>query len=426
MSSSGQVFASLQRHGSPGTALGAKIIGGGAVEAHAAGAVVHLSDGREMIDFGSYGVSLLGHRHPTILAAVSDQLARMPASTRTLANPVTAGLMADLAERFGERLRRVWLGSDGADAVELALKLARRRTGRRRILAVRHAFHGKTVGALALTFNPAFHVGLESMLGDNVTHIDPADECAVAREAADDQVAALVIEPIQGEGGVQRLPVPTLCRWADDAHSAGAFVISDEVQVGLHRCGPLSLAVAAGVRVDAVLLGKALGGGVMPLSALIATDELFEPLVTDPTWHSATFGGHPLSCAAGRAAIRTLEQLAPHAAGVGTRLGCGLARLQRMHALTVRDVRGAGLLWGLELTGPAVAGSVLVELAQRDVLVSPCLDAPSTIRLLPPMVTTDIQVDTVLAALDGALTAAAEFADVDASAASTRRGRARP
>jgi putrescine aminotransferase len=202
LSSPGQVFASLQRHGAPGTALGAKIAGSGAVEAQAAGAVVRLSDGREMIDFGSYGVSLLGHRHPKVLAAVSDQLARMPASTRTLANPVTAGLMADLAERFGEPLQRVWLGSDGADAVEVALKLARRRTGRQRILAVRDAFHGKTLGALALTFNPAFHVGLESMLGDHVTHIDPADECAVAREVADGQVAALVIEPIQGEGGV--------------------------------------------------------------------------------------------------------------------------------------------------------------------------------------------------------------------------------
>ncbi len=417
MSSPGQVFAYLQRHGAPGTALGAKISGSGAVESQAAGAVVRLSDGREMIDFGSYGVSLLGHRHPAVLAAVSDQLARMPASTHTLANPVTAGLMADLAERVGEPLQRVWLGSDGADAVEVALKLARRRTGRQRILAVRHAFHGKTLGALALTFNPAFRVGLESTLGDQVTHIDPADEHAVAREAADGQVAALMIEPIQGEGGVRPLPAATLQRWADDAHSAGAFVISDEIQVGLHRCGPLSLALAADVRVDAVLLGKALGGGVMPLSALVANNELFEPLLTDPTWHSTTFGGHPLSCAAGRAAIRALEQLAPRAARVGVQLAQGLARLQSAHAPIVRDVRGVGLLWGVELVGPAVAGSVLIELAQRDVLVSPCLSAPSTIRLLPPMVTTDTQVDTVLAALDEALGAAAEFADVDAGTA---------
>jgi putrescine aminotransferase len=395
-------FAKIAQHLSPGAALGAKVVGGGAIEMTAAGAIVVLSDGRRFLDFGSYGVTLLGHRHPGVLDALSHALERMPTATRVLANPAVAGLAAELAQRCGDPLRRVWLGSDGSDVVELALKLARRVSQRMRVLVVEGAFHGKTLGALSLTTNPAFRAGLEPLL-DHVCAIRRGDHEAVQREAAHGDVAALVFEPIQGEAGVRPLALDVLRRWAADAHRADAFVISDEIQVGLGRCGPFSPSIAAGLEPDAVLLGKALGGGLMPLAAMIATDSLAAPLVADPTWHTTTFSGHPLACEAGRATLAALDKTTEHATEVGNMLGTGLEGLAREHRDAIVEVRGNGLLWGIEFATTGAAGVALMELAQRGLLVSPCLSSNRTIRLLPPTVTSLEQVDEALKKIEASL-----------------------
>lgn len=385
----------------PGLVLAAKHLGGGGVEASADGTLVRLSDGRELIDFGSYGVTQLGHRHPAVVEAVRDQLERMPATTRSLANPTTVAFADELAERVDGRLQRLWLGCDGADAVEVALKLARRASGRMRVLAVEGAFHGKTLGALATTWNPAFREGLAPLLSYS-THLDPGDLKAVEREAARGDVAALIFEPVQGESGARRLDPEVLRRWTADAHAAGAVVISDEVQAGLRRCGPWCLALELGLDVDAVLFGKALGGGVLPLAALVASPELYEPLRVDPNLHSATFSGHPLACAAGRAALPAIEALAEPAQVIANRLDAGLRCLAGSHPV-VTKVDGIGLLRGLQLASAGAAGSVLVDLAHSGLLVSPCLSAPRSIRLLPPMVTTPAQLDRALEILGDAL-----------------------
>jgi putrescine aminotransferase len=392
----------IERHVSPGAALSAKVLGGGAAEVAASGAVVTLSDGRELLDFGSYAVTLLGHRHPTVLAGLAEGLATMPTATRVLANPVTAAFAAELSARCGRPLQRVWLGSNGADAVEAALKLARRSSGRMRVLVVKGAFHGKTLGALALTRNPIFHQGLESLLGpvDELPRDDPE---AVRRETAAGDVAALVVEPIQGEAGVRVLDSAILARWATDARAAGAFLISDEIQVGLRRSGPFSPSLAAGIEPDAILFGKALGGGLMPLSALVATETLAAPLIADPTWHSATFGGHPLACAAGRAALVAIEAEAANGNAVAEVVGDGLLELTAAHPEVITEVRGAGLIWGIEFASPGAAGAALIELAQKGLLVSPCLSSTSTVRLLPPMVTTPGQAADALAILAATL-----------------------
>jgi putrescine aminotransferase len=408
----------IRRHVSPGLALGYKMVGHGAYEVAAKGATVHLSDGRSLIDFGSYAVTLLGHRCEPVVSAVSAQLAVMPTATRSLANPTVAAFVEELLGRCGPStdristdrisLDRVWLGSDGADAVEVALKLARRGTGRPRILAIAGAFHGKTLGALAVTDSPAFRAGLEGVLGP-ATHIPRDDAGAVARETRAGDVAALIVEPVQGEAGVRPIDADVMRRWAADARAAGAFLISDEIQAGLRRCGPFSIAVDAGWEPDAVLFGKALGGGVLPLSAAVGTSDFFAPLVADPTWHSATFGSHPLSCAAGRAALRVIDELAERADELGTRFGRELRGLAAGHPTLVREVRGQGLLWGVDLATPAIAGSVLVELADAGLLVSPCLSSRHTIRLLPPMVTTPAELQRALEALAAAFAATEEF-----------------
>jgi putrescine aminotransferase len=397
-------FSQVEQHFSPGAALSAKILGGNAIEAKASGAFVLLSDGRQLLDFGSYGVTLLGHRHPAVLAALSHALEEMPTATRVLSNPTVAAFAAGLVERCGEPLRRTWLGSDGSDAVEAALKLARRSTGRMRILTAEGAFHGKTLGALALTTNPAFRSGLEPLLGW-VSELPRQDPDAVQREAAKGDIAALVFEPIQGEGGVRAIDLAILERWTADARAAGAFVISDEIQVGLGRCGPFSPSIAAGLEPDAVLFGKALGGGLMPLSALVATEALAAPLKTDPTWHTTTFGGHPLACAAGTAALIALEEAAPHGATMGEVLGAGLSSLAREYPDVIAEVRGTGLIWGIEFSTPGAAGAAIIEFAQAGLLVSPCLSSNNTIRLLPPMVASPSQIERALEILASTLPA---------------------
>jgi putrescine aminotransferase len=405
-------LAIVRRHMSASLAAGYKLTGSGAEEVGAEGAIVRLSDGREVVDFGSYGIGLLGHRHPDVVAAVARQLETMPSATRALPNAAVASFVTELIERCGgPPLERVWLGSDGADAVEVAVKLARRRTGRPRVLAVEQGFHGKTLGALALTWNPAFRTGLESQLAD-VTHVSRDDRDAVAREVAAGDVAALVFEPVQGEGGVRPIDGALLARWASDLRAAGAYLISDEIQAGLGRCGPFSPSVAAGLEPDAVLLGKALGGGLMPLSAVVATADLHKPLARNPTWHSSTFGGHPLACAAGSAALPALDGLSGRAAELARAIERALRTLAAEHPRVVTDVRGVGLMWGLELAGPGLASTVLTDLGRRGLLVSPCLSSVTTIRLLPPMVTTDDQlaraVELLALALEGAEEMAAE------------------
>jgi putrescine aminotransferase len=397
-------FTRVEQHVSPGAALTAKILGSGATEARASGATVVLSDGRQLLDFGSYGTTLIGHRHPVVLAAMSDALEGMPTATRVLANPTTAAFAAELVERCGDPLRRVWLGSDGSDVVEAALKLARRVTGHMRVLAVAGAFHGKTLGALAVTSNPAFRTGLEPLLG-SVCELLRDDREAVRRETDRGDVAALIFEPIQGEAGVRPLDSSVLQRWVADARAAGAFVISDEIQVGLGRSGPFSPSIAAGLTPDAVLLGKALGGGLMPLSAIVATEALAAPLIADPTWHTTTFGGHPLACAAGSATLAVLEEAAEQGATVGGMLGTGLRALAREHPNVIAEVRGAALIWGLEFATPGAAGAALIELARGGLLVSPCLSSNNTVRLLPPMVTSPGQIEEALEILAAMLPA---------------------
>ncbi len=406
------VFGAYRDHGSPGIALAARLLGRSAYEVEADGAVVRLSDGRELIDLGSYAVNLLGHRHPAVVAACHAQLDRLPVSTRSLANAETSALMGELAARAGAPLDRVWLGTNGSDAVEAALKLARRGTGRPRVLAAQGGFHGKSLGALAATANPLFRTGVESALAP-VTHLDPADAGAVAREAAAGDVAALVFEPIQGESGVRVLDTEVLRQWAADARAAGVFVIADEIQCGLGRCGPFSVAVDAGLEPDAVLFGKPLGGGVMPLSAMVSTTGFYTPLLKDATFHTVTFAGNPLACAAGRAALRALAALEGEGVRIATAFETQLGLLAEAYPQVVAGVRGRGLLWGLELQSAALAGELLLFLAEHGIVASPCLSAPTVVRLCGSLVLTDAQLQTAFAAIGRALAACQAVVEAD-------------
>ncbi|WP_433665942.1 aspartate aminotransferase family protein [Nocardia sp. CA-136227] len=378
-------FKRVKRHFSPSMALAGKFTGQGAVEASADGCRITLSDGREALDFGSYAVALLGHRNAAVVEAVRRQLDTMPTSTRSVLNPLPAQAAETIVDHLGGALPKVYLGGSGADAVEAAVKLARLATGRKTVIAVAGSYHGKTLGALALTHHDRFKGNLGPLLTGSV-HIDPADAGAVARVVAETDVAALIFEPVQGENGVTVLDPAILAQWCADAKAAGVFVIADEIQVGLRRCGERSAAMAAGLPVDAVLLGKALGGGVVPVSALVCSEALYAPLAADPVLHTATFSGHPLCTAAIEPALATIEAHVEDGVRISAEMAAGLAEIASDHPAVVTEVRGKGLLWGIDFHSAEFVGEVQVGLAQRGLIVSTCLSRPEVLRLIPPII----------------------------------------
>jgi putrescine aminotransferase len=400
------VLGSASRHLVPGVAERHRVIGTGGFEVSGEGARVRLSNGRTVLDFGSYAVTLFGHRPAPVVDAVHAALDELPTSTRLLANPYAARLAQRLAGTVDPgRLTRISLGLNGSDAVEAALKLALARTGRPAVLAVQNGFHGKSMGALAATADEARRGPVAGFLGP-VRHL-ALEPDAVARALAEQPCAALIVEPVQGEGGGRILPPDLLRRWAGDAHAAGTFVIADEIQCGLRRCGPVSLAVAYGLAPDAVLLGKALGGGVMPLSAAVCTEELFRPLLDDPFFHTATFGGHPASCAAGLAALDLLDAMADRFAAPGVQLADGVTALRGRYPALLADVRVTGLFAALEFGSAEQAGLAVLEAGRRGLLLAQCLTAPTALRMLPPVVVTPAELASALSILDAACAAVA-------------------
>jgi putrescine aminotransferase len=372
-----------------------RLLGAGGVEESADGAEVRLSNGRTLLDFGSYAVTLFGHRPRTVTDAVHHAIDTMPTSTRLVANPYTVRLAQRLTGLLDpDRLSRVWLGLTGSDAVEAVLKLAIAATGSSSVLAVNGAFHGKSMGALALTADPDRRGPFTGFLGD-VRHL-PLEPDAVRQAATERSFAALIVEPVQGEGGGRPLPPELLRQWAEDARAAGAFLISDEIQCGLRRCGPVSVAESLGLRPDAVLLGKPLGGGVLPLSAALCTEQLYAPLLDDPFLHTSTFSGHPASCAAGLAALDLLDVYDDDFGRVGRRLAAGVAQLAEQFPVVLAEGRSTGLFGVLEFTDRAGSSLALMEAGRRGLLLAPCLTAPTVLRVLPPVVATDDQLDRAL------------------------------
>lgn len=388
----------------PGIADLHRLMGRGAAEVSAVGARVTLSDGRSTLDFGSYAVTLLGHRPSGVVHAVRDALDVMPTATRLLPNATTASFAAKLVDVIGAtNLDRVVIGLNGSDAVDAALKLAIAATGRSRCIALKKAFHGKSLGALAVTFDPARRAGLEALLG-HVTFIE-LEADAVHRALAKQPAAALIFEPVQGEGGGREIPPDVLRRWCADARAAGTGVIADEIQVGLRRCGPMSIAVDLGLDVDAILFGKPLGGGVMPLSAVLCSTNFYRPILEDPFFHTATFGGHPLACAAGLAALEALDAAGADVDRLARVLRVGVERLTA-GTPAVQEASSKGVFAAIRFVSADMARTTLLEASRRGLLLAPCLTALDTLRMLPPTVTTDAELEEGLAILEAACASA--------------------
>ncbi|WP_320067910.1 acetylornithine transaminase [Micromonospora sp. RTGN7] len=360
-----------------------------------AGAVVVDEAGREYVDLlGGIAVNALGHAHPAVVAAVSKQVATLGhVSNLFVAEPPVA--LAELLLALAGRSGRVFFANSGAEVNEAAFKLSRL-TGRSHVVAAAGGFHGRTMGALALTGQPAKADPFRPLPGD-VTHVPYGDTAALA-EAVTDATAMVILEPIQGEGGVVVPPAGYLAAARRITARHGALLVLDEVQTGVGRTGHWFAHQAEGVEPDIVTLAKGLGGG-LPIGACLAFGPAADLLA--PGSHGTTFGGNPISCAAALAVVSTIasEGLLDHVKRVGERLRRGIETLG--HPL-VAEVRGAGLLLGIVLTAD-VAGPVAAALREAGFLVNPV--QPGVLRLAPPLILTADQVDTFLAALPAALDA---------------------
>lgn len=392
------------QHINPGLAALLKFMGFDSVEVEAEGCVVRDAHGNEYLDFlGGFGVYSFGHRHPRIVAAVEAQLHRMPMSSRVLFNEVTARLAARLAEIAPGDLQYSFFCNSGTEATEGALKIARLATGRHQIVSTVGAFHGKTMGSLSASGREIYREPF-SPLVPGFTHV-PFGDVEALRGSVTSETAAVILEPIQGEGGVIVPPDDYLPIAREVCSQHGALLIVDEVQTGLGRTGAIFAVNHCDVIPDLMTLAKALGGGVMPIGAIMGTAEVWRVLEANPLLHSSTFGGNPLACAAALAALDVLvtEDLAARAKLMGKSLMEGLRKVQQQFPEVIREVRGKGLMIGVEFTHEDIGGLVIAGLAQRQVIAAYTLNNPKVIRFEPPLIVNEEQICLVLRAFQEAV-----------------------
>ncbi len=404
MSLSEQVVRLYAEHLNAGLVRLMKFAGVDGVESRGEGVWVYDHDGNLYLDFlGGFGALNFGHRHPLIVAAVKEQLDKMPLSSRVLFNPLQAQLAAQLATIAPGDLQFCFFCHSGAEAVEACLKFARLATGRKKIVAMKNSYHGKTLGALSASGRDVYRQPFEPLLNWFVSV--PFGDAEALAQTLDDETAAVLVEPVQGEGGVIVPPddfLPTVRQMCD---RVGALLIADEVQTGLGRTGKNFAVEHWGIVPDVMALAKSLGGGVMPLAAAVGTPKVFEPLFDQPLLHSSTLGGNPLACAAGLAALQVLqeERLADHAAHMGELLVGKLQELRAQFPNLITEVRGKGLLIGVEFASEDTAALTAAMMLQRRVLTAYTLNNPSVVRLEPPLIVQPEHIEQAVSALADSL-----------------------
>jgi acetylornithine/LysW-gamma-L-lysine aminotransferase len=357
------------------------------------GSGVHVWDarGRQYIDcVGGHGVCLLGHCHPAVTEAICDQAAQMVTCPGIFYNDRRAELLGKLAELTG--LERAFLCNSGAEAIEGAFKFARLSTGRTGILATMRGFHGRTMGALSATWNKKYRAPFEPLV-PGISHV-PYENVARLEAAITDETAALILEVVQGEGGVRPGSAAYLQTAQKLCQERGALLIVDEVQTGFGRTGKMFAFQHAGIEPDILCLAKGIAGGV-PMGAIMLGERVTG---IQMGVHGSTFGGNPLACAAALASIRVLQgqDLPAQVAEKGAYLQ---EKLCEIEAPAIREIRGLGLMVGIELR--TRSQPYLEALIEKGVLALPA--GSTVIRLLPPLVIGTDELDVVVSAISDVL-----------------------
>jgi acetylornithine/LysW-gamma-L-lysine aminotransferase len=352
--------------------------------------------GKEYIDCtGSYGVALIGHSHPKIAQAVCNQANTLISCHASYYNDKRSEFLQKLISIMPPGLNKVFLSNSGAESVECALKLARKYTGKPEIIAMMGGFHGKTMGALSATWDKKYRDPFQPLIPE-IKHVPP-DNIDKVREAITDKTAAIIVEPIRGEGGIRVCPDGFLQDLRNLSAEKGILLIFDEVQTGFGRTGKMFGCENWGVTPDIMCLAKPLAGG-LPIGVTVAKENIMSSLKLGE--HSTTFSGSPIVSAAGIAAIEVLlgEKLIENASVNGKYFKDKLDLLQKKYN-AVKEVRGMGLMLGIELKYDVL--NVMLKLAERGILV---LNAGRTVvRFLPPLVINKEQIDRVIAVLDNVL-----------------------
>ena len=363
--------------------------------------------GKEFIDcLGGYGIFNVGHRHPKVLEAVSNQLKRQALHSQELLDPLRAMLARLVAMITPGDLQFSFFTNSGTESVEGALKLARLHTGRSGIVSTIGAFHGKSMGSLSATSKSVFREPFLPLV-PGFSHVPFGNANLLEQEIASSKytgegIAAVILEPIQGEGGVIIPPDDYFPQVRDICNRYGVLLIADEVQTGLGRTGKMFGMEHYGAVPDIMCLAKPLGGGVMPIGAFVSTEEIWQEMMPNPFLHTTTFGGNPLACAAAIAAINvTLEEHLPEqAAEKGNYFLPKLIDLMSKYNNICQEGRGRGLMIGMEFTSNEAGYEVAKGLFENGVLVAGTLINAKTVRIEPPLVITKAELDRVLEVLD--------------------------
>ncbi|MFY9859859.1 MAG: aminotransferase class III-fold pyridoxal phosphate-dependent enzyme [Candidatus Cybelea sp.] len=382
-------------------------ISGSPVEVRAQGATIWDQSGKAYLDFaGGYGVFTLGHSHPRVLAAVRAQLELMSLSGKTMFNVMLGRASRRLAELAPGDLEISFWCNSGTEAIEGAMKLARAATGRAKIVGTLDAYHGKTLGALSVSGREAFQRPFRPLLADSLCI--PYGRSDLLDEALSD-AAAFLVEPVQGEGGVNVPPAGYLRAVREACDRTGALFIAYEVQTGLGRCGYRFGCDRDDVVPDVMTLAKGLSGGVVPAGAFIARPGVWtRAFGKEPLLHTSTFGGSELACAAALAAMDVLEEdgLAQRARTLGERLLAGAREIGAEYPAVVREVRGLGLLVGVELSHEGYGGWIIPEMLKAGVTAAWTLNQQRVIRMEPPLIVTESEIDRAIDALRGGVATA--------------------
>lgn len=398
------VVQKYRDHINPGLADYLDFAGFG-VEVYGEGCYIEDHTGRRYLDcLGGYGTFALGHRHPAVVAAVKEQFDRLAMSGKAFFSGPAADLAATLADITPASLQYTFFSNSGTEAVEAALKFAKIATGRSRIVSTEGGYHGKTLGALAVTGRKKYREAVEPLMPG--VEFVPFGDTVAAEAAIDDRTAAVIVEPIQGEGGVHVPPDGYLRALRAACDRSGALLIADEVQTCIGRTGAMFACDHEGVVPDLMTLAKQLGGGVMPIGATMGTASVWEKVFGEnPLMHTSTFGGNPLACTAGLAAVRVIQEddLVTRSRDRGALMLALLDELRADNQDLIIDVRGRGLMIGVEFERDDIAELTVAGMLQRGMCAAFTLNNPRVIRLEPPLIISEDEVRTAVQILGEAV-----------------------
>jgi len=371
---------------------------------HSRGTEIWDAAGKRYLDFiAGIAVNNVGHTHPEVVQAIIEQAQTMLHASvfgKVLVTP-QVDLARELAKVTPKGLEKIFFTNSGTEAIEGAIKLSRRATGKHKIVAFEGAFHGRTCGSLSISYREVYRKPFEPLL-PGVT-FSPFNDLRAAEASITDDVGMVIVEPIQGEGGVY-VPsddfLPGLRRFCD---RHGAFLVLDEIQTGFGRTGRFFACEHWGVVPDILVLAKAIGGG-MPLGGFVARPEVMDKLTDPPLAHMTTFGGHPVSCAAGLASLRIIlrDRLVERSERLGNQIMERLREMQKKYSAIV-DVRGKGMMIGLEFATPELTKAIVGRAQELGVILSWSIYAGGTVRVAPPLNITEEEIDEGLGIIEQAI-----------------------